>query len=50
MVSSVIASRLKTVLDKLINTDQKGFIAGRFLSDNVRYDTIFETKQQGIPG
>ena len=52
MASSVIASRLKTALDKLIHTDQKCFIAGRIISENVRliYDILFETKQHDIPG
>ena len=52
LASSVISNRLKTVLDKLINQDQKGFIAGRFIGENVRliYDVLFETKNQGIPG
>ena len=31
LASSVIASRLKKVLHKLIHEDQKGFIAGRFI-------------------
>ena len=31
LAASVIANRSKTVLDKLINQDQKGFIAGRFI-------------------
>ena len=50
--SSVISNRLKTVLDKLINQDQKGFIAGRFIGENVRliYDVLFENKNQDIPG
>ena len=40
------------VLDKLINQDQKGFIAGKFIGENVRliYDVLFETKNQDIPG
>ena len=52
LASSVIASRLKNVLHKLIHEDQKGFIAGRFIGENVRliYDILFETKQQEIPG
>ena len=39
-------------LDKLINGDQKGFISGRFIGENVRlmYDILFETKNQDIPG
>ena len=52
LASSIISNRLKTVLDKLINQDQKGFIAGRFIGENVRliYDVLFETKNQDIPG
>ena len=51
-MSSVIANRLKVVLDKLIDNDQKGFISGRFIGENIRtiYDILFETKQQNIPG
>ena len=43
MASAVIANRLKTVLDKLISEEQKGFIAGRFIAENVRtiYDILF---------
>ena len=52
LASSVIASRLKNVLHKLIHEDQKGFISGRFIGENIRliYDILFETKQQEIPG
>ena len=52
MASSVIASRLKSFLPKLIHEDQKGFISGRCISENVRliYDSLFEAKQQEIPG
>lgn len=52
LASTVIASRLKTVLQKIIHEDQKGFIAGRFIGENIRliYDILFETKQQEIPG
>ena len=40
------------VLDKVISTDQKGFIFGRFIGENLRliYDILFESKQQNIPG
>ena len=43
---------MKTVLDKLINPAQKGFIAGRFIGENVRLinDVLFETKNQNISG
>ena len=32
--------------------DQKGFISGRYIGENIRtiYDNRFETKQQNIPG
>ena len=52
MASSVIASRLKSFLPKLIHEDQKAFISGRCISENVRliYDILFEAKQQEIPG
>ena len=52
LAASVIANRMKTVLDKLINQNQKGFIAGRFIGENVRliYDVLFETKNENIPG
>ena len=51
MESAVIANRLKTVLDKLISEEQKGFIAGRFIAENVRtiYDILFETKNEELP-
>ena len=52
LMSSVIANRLKSVLDKIISDNQKGFISGRYIGENIRtiYDILFETKQQNIPG
>ena len=52
MASSLIASQLKSFLLKLIHVDQKCFISGRCLSENVWliYDILFEAKQQEIPG
>ena len=51
MMSAAIANLLKTVLSKLVNQDQKGFITGRYIGENLRlvYDVLFETKQQQIP-
>ena len=43
---AVIANRFKKVLDGLINENQRPFIAGRFLGENVRliYDVLYECK------
>ena len=51
-MSSVIANRIKLVLDKIISNDQKGFISGRYIGENIRtiYDILFETKQQELLG
>ena len=52
LASAVISNRIKKVLDSIINENQKGFIAGRFLGENIRliYDVLFESKKQNIPG
>ena len=46
LASSVIANRIKTQLSNVIHEDKKGFIAGRYIGENVRliYDVLFETK------
>ena len=51
-MSSVIANHLKSVLDTIISDNQKGYISGRYIGENIRriYDILFETKQQNIPG
>ena len=52
LASSVLANRIKTVLDSLIHEDRKGFISCRFIGENVKliYDILFETKNQNLPG
>ena len=52
LASSVIANRIKTVLDSLIHGYQNGLISGRFIGENVKHihDILFETKNQNLPG
>ena len=50
--SSCSAARLKTVLPKLIGDDQKVFLKGRYIGENIRllYDTLLYAKLHQIPG
>ena len=43
---------MKTVLDKLINKDQTGFIKGTFIGENIRlmYEIMHFPEQNNIPG
>ena len=52
MASAAIANRLKLTLDNLIHENQKDFISGRFIGENIRliYDVLFETKNQNLQG
>lgn len=52
IASGSIADRIKKVLNKLISTDQTGFIEGRFIGENTRlmYDLMQFTEEQNIPG
>ena len=51
LLSSVIAERLKKVLPKLINKDQAGFMANRYIGDNIRliYDSLVNAELFNIP-
>ena len=50
--SSCIAGRLKTVLPQLINVDQKGFLKGKYIGENIRllYDTLLYASKHHVPG
>ena len=52
IASGTIANRLKTVLNKLVNKDQTGFLAGRYIGENIRliYDLMHYTEKNNIPG
>ena len=45
IASSCIAARIKTVLPKIIHNDQKGFMKGRYIGENLRllYDVLVYT-------
>lgn len=52
LASACIADRLKPFLNKLINEDQTGFLAGRFIGENIRtvYDVMFYCENVNVPG
>ena len=52
IASAAKANRIKTVLDKLLNEDQSGIMAGRFIGESTRtiYDVMQLAEEQNIPG
>jgi exonuclease III len=52
IASACIAERMKKMLPKIIHTDQKGFMAGRYIGENIRllYDVLYYTEKENIPG
>ena len=52
IAAKAIANRLQNVLSKLINSDQTGFLKGRFIGENIRLidGLISHTAARNIPG
>jgi hypothetical protein len=52
IASSCIAERIKSVLPKLIHEDQKGFLKGRYIGENIRliYHVLYYADLHNVPG
>ena len=52
IAAKALANRLKKVLPKLVNSDQTGFMKGRFIRENIRLiDRVINfAETENIPG
>ena len=52
ILAKVIGQRIESILSSLINSDQTGFIKGRFIGQNVRLlnDIMEYTEAKNLPG
>ena len=52
MLSSILAARLKPVLDNLLGHEQKAYVPGRFIAECTRntYDIFTYAKNNNLPG
>jgi len=52
LIAKILASRLQNVLPKIINSDQSGYLNGRFIGDNIRLleDLTSYSNLNNIPG
>ena len=52
IASKVIANRIKSVLQTIINETQTGFMKGRYIGENIRliFELLDNTDKHNIPG
>jgi len=52
ILTKLLAMRMQNILKYIINSDQSGYIKGRFIGENIRniYDVIELAKQRSLPG
>ena len=52
IASATIASRIKSLLNNIINEDQTGFLPGRLMASNIRllYDILYNSDKNNTPG